>query len=91
MNKQQLASLISEQNGISQAQAILAIDQVTNAIGFALAGGESVKLVGFGTFKQKRKEAGQARNPKTGEVISTEAKNLVSFHASEVFKQTINP
>lgn len=90
MNKQQLASLISAQNGISKAQASLAIDQVTNAIASALLSSDSVALVGFGTFKLKHKEAGTARNPKTGETVPTEAKNLVSFHASQVFKQFVN-
>lgn len=90
MNKQQLVDLIAVTNGISKAQASLAIDQVTNGISKALASGESVVINGFGAFKYKHKEAGVGRNPRTGETIAVKAKNLVSFSAGDSLIKKVN-
>jgi integration host factor subunit alpha len=51
-----------------------------------LVEGQDVKLSGFGNFQIRRKAARPGRNPRTGEVIPIEARNVVTFHASQKLK-----
>ncbi|MDA8788257.1 HU family DNA-binding protein [Schleiferiaceae bacterium] len=81
MNKAQLIDAIAADAGISKAQAKSALDSVTNSIGGALASGDKVSLVGFGTFSVSVRGAREGRNPQTGATIKIAAKKVAKFKA----------
>lgn len=90
MNKQQLIKAMATDAGITQTTATAALQSFEFAVAEALANGETVKLVGFGTFKATPQPARVARNPKTGEEIEVPAKNRVSFVAGKGLKTAVN-
>ena len=81
MNKAQLIDALASDAGISKSQAKAALDSFTNSVGKALAGGDKVSLVGFGTFSVSRRNAREGRNPQTGKTIQIAAKNVAKFKA----------
>ena len=90
MNKSDLIDAIADDSGLSKADAGRALDGFTSAITNALKGGDSVSLVGFGTFAVKRREARAGRNPRTGETIQIKASNNPSFKAGKALKDAVN-
>ena len=90
MNKQELVKVIAKEAGITQAVAGAALDAFIFGTAEALADGESVKLVGFGTFKTTERAAHTARNPATGEAVEVPAKTHVSFVAGRGLKAAVN-
>jgi DNA-binding protein HU-beta len=84
MNKAEFISAVSEAAGTAHVEAI--INVVTNA----LKGDNEVTLVGFGTFKAKKREARTGRNPRTGESIQIAASTVPSFKAGKAFKDALN-
>ena len=60
------------------------------AVGDALAKGESVQLIGFGTFSVKERAAREGRNPRTGEVVKIKAAKTPSFKAGKALKDKVN-
>jgi len=81
MNKAQLIDAIAADAGISKAQAKAALDSFTGNIGSALASGNKVSLVGFGTFSVSHRAARTGRNPQTGATIQIAAKRVAKFKA----------
>jgi DNA-binding protein HU-beta len=61
-----------------------------DAVGEVLAGGDNVKLVGFGTFEMVRREATVGRNPRNGTVIKIPATNVAKFKPGNFLKETLN-
>jgi DNA-binding protein HU-beta len=90
MNKSDLIDSIADNSGLSKADAGRALDGFTSAITKALQAGDSVSLVGFGTFAVKRREARSGRNPRTGETIQIKASNNPSFKAGKALKDAVN-
>ena len=70
MNKSELIDAITQDADLSKAAAGRALDAVINAVTGALKDGESVSLVGFGTFSVKARAARAGRNPQTGATCS---------------------
>ncbi|KOO17053.1 DNA-binding protein HU [Vibrio xuii] len=91
MNKTQLTEVISEQADITKKQANEALDAITKGISQALAQGEEVALIGFGTFKITERAARTGRNPSTGETIQIAASKSPSFKAGKALKEALNP
>ena len=83
MNKGDLIKAISDQSGITKAQATDALNAVVGSISGALASGEKVTLVGFGTFSVSKRAARNGRNPQTGAVIKIKAKKVAKFKAGK--------
>ncbi len=81
MNKAELISAIASKAGMSKASAKKALDAFMDAVTDALAKGERVSLVGFGTWKVAMRQARKGRNPRTKEVITIPAKKVVKFVA----------
>ena len=81
MNKGELIAKIAE-SGLSKKDAGIALDAAIAAIGDALAKGESVQLIGFGTFKKAHRNARSGRNPQTGETIKIAASDSLAFKSS---------
>jgi len=90
MNKSELVNSVAEGAGISKTDAAAAVDTVVDAITGALKKGDSVSLIGFGTFSVKARAARTGRNPRTGETIKIKASNLPSFKAGKALKDAVN-
>lgn len=89
MNKAELIAAVAEQAGITKTEASKAINAVTDNITAALVKGESVLIVGFGTFEAKKKEARTGRNPKTGEAIEIAARTVPGFKPGKDLKDAV--
>jgi len=89
MNK---AELVNEIAGIvgTKKEAQAAVDGVFDAITRAMKQGGSVSIAGFGTFKVDRRKARTGRNPRTGEAIQIEAKNVPKFVPGKSLKDAVN-
>ena len=90
MNKQELVNRVAEDCNLSKADAACAVDAVFSSVTDALRGGDSVSMIGFGTFSVKRREARTGRNPRTGEAIQIAASNIPSFKAGKALKDAVN-
>ena len=90
MNKGDLVAAVAEHADITKAQAVHAVDAVVDAITATLKAGDEVRLVGFGTFSVTQRKAGEARNPRTGEVIKTKASKAPKFKAGAGLKAAVN-
>jgi len=90
MNKGELIEAVAGSAGLSKADAGRAVDAVIDSISGALSGGQTVSLVGFGTFAVKRRAARQGRNPRTGETIQIAASNVPGFKAGKALKDAVN-
>ena len=90
MNKAQLVEKIATDAEISKAAATRALDAFTGAVTSALKEGDSVALVGFGTFSVRERAARAGRNPQTGETIQIAAANIPAFKAGKALKDAVN-
>lgn len=81
MNKTELVNAIAEQAKISKVDAKAALDATVAAISNALAEGDKVALIGFGTFSVTEKGERTGINPRTKEAIKIEARKVVKFKA----------
>lgn len=90
MNKSELIEAIAESVDVPKAQVSRVLDAMTSAVGDALADGEQVALVGFGTFMVRERPARSGRNPRTGETIQIAASKTPSFKAGKALKDRVN-
>ncbi|MDQ1712715.1 MAG: DNA-binding protein HU-beta [Frankiaceae bacterium] len=88
MNKSELVETIAEKVG-GRAQAVKAVEAVLDSIVAAVAKGERVGLVGFGTFEKRVRGARTARNIRTGAPIKVKATSVPAFRAGAAFKETV--
>jgi len=89
MNKSELVDAIAEHADISKADAGRALEGMITAVTKALKKGDTVSLVGFGTFSVKKRAARTGRNPATGETIKIKASKNPAFKAGKGFKDAI--
>ena len=89
MNKTELVEKIAEESGVSKAVAKKMLESVTNTIGEALASGDNVNLIGFGSFNVKERAARNGRNPQTGKDIKIPAKKVVKFNPGKALKDRV--
>lgn len=90
MNKSELIDAIAASADISKADAGRALDATLETITGALKKGDSVSLVGFGTFGVKQRAAREGRNPQTGQTIQIAAANVPGFKAGKALKDAVN-
>jgi DNA-binding protein HU-beta len=90
LNKSELIEKISEKAQISRGAANTALDATIAAVTEALKNGETVSLVGFGTFEVRARAARQGRNPKTGETINIDAAKNPAFKPGKALKDAVN-
>jgi len=83
MTKAELVSKIASNSGITKSQAEKAVDGFVSAVSRALASGDKITLLGFGTFSVGSGSRHQARNPRTGENIKVPTSNVVRFKAGK--------
>ena len=89
MNKAQLTDAVAAATDSSKAEAGRAVEATLSAIGSALSGGDSVSLVGFGTFNVRHRAARMGRNPQTGASIQIAASKSVGFKAGKALKESL--
>ncbi|MCX7846637.1 MAG: HU family DNA-binding protein [bacterium] len=89
MNKADLIDAIAAKAGISKKAAADALDAVTESITKALKKGESVALIGFGTFSVAKRNARMGINPATGEKIKIKAKRVAKFKAGAALAKAV--
>ena len=90
MNKSDLVDHVAASVNLSKTDAAAALEAVMSGITKALKRGEDVRLVGFGTFAPKNREAGMGRNPKTGAPIKIAASKSAGFKAGATLKEELN-
>ena len=89
MNKSELVEALATKAELSKAAAGRAVDVLVEEIVTAVANGDSVTLVGFGTFKSAARAAREGKNPKTGEKLKIAATTVPKFSAGATFKQEV--
>ena len=90
MNKTDLVNKVSEKTGMTKKDAEKALTAITDSITEALAAGEKVQLVGFGTFEVRERAARTGHNPrKQGEVIQIAASKAPAFKAGQALKNAV--
>jgi DNA-binding protein HU-beta len=90
MNKADLIDAVADSADMSKAGAGRALDAAIEAITKALKKGDTVTLVGFGTFSVRKRAARTGRNPRTGEAIKIKASKVPGFKAGKALKDAIN-
>ena len=90
MNKSELIDAITADTDLSKAAGGRVLDAFIGAVTRALKDGESVSLVGFGTFSVKARAARNGRNPQTGATIQIKAANIPNFKPGKALKDSVN-
>jgi DNA-binding protein HU-beta len=90
VNKSELIDAIAASADLPKAAAGRALDATLEAVTEALTKGESVALVGFGTFTTKERAARDGRNPQTGATIQIAAATLPTFKPGKALKDAVN-
>jgi DNA-binding protein HU-beta len=89
MNKSELIDAMADAADISKSAAGRALDALTDSIAVTLKQGETVSIIGFGTFSVKERAARTGRNPQTGATIDIAASKTPSFKAGKALKDAI--
>ncbi len=90
MNKSELIDRIADSSDISKAAAARALDAMVGAIEDSLKDGESVSLVGFGTFLVRDRAPRTGRNPQTGATIQIAGAKVPAFKPGKALKEALN-
>ena len=90
MNKSELIEAVASAADLTKADAGRAIDATVTAITDTLSKGDSLSLIGFGTFSISNRAARTGRNPRTGEAIQIKAAKLPKFKAGKALKDDVN-
>ena len=89
MNKSDSVDAVANDSDMSKAQAARAVDSVLANVGDALGNGDSVSLVGFGTFSVRHRAAREGRNPQTGASMHIAASKVPGFKAGKGLKDKV--
>ncbi|MBP5997320.1 MAG: HU family DNA-binding protein [Azonexus sp.] len=90
MNKTDLIESIATSAEISKAAAARALDATVESIKSALKAGDSVSLIGFGTFAVGERAARTGRNPRTGKSLNIKAAKVPKFRPGKALKDAVN-
>jgi len=89
MTKEELVAKAAQDAGIPKAKATKTLESVLSSITGALAKGDKVSLVGFGTFSVSKRASREGRNPATGKAIKIPAANVPKFKAGKKLKDAV--
>ncbi|XUW93760.1 HU family DNA-binding protein (plasmid) [Burkholderia sp. M6-3] len=89
MNKQELVDAVAPKTGASKAAAAETLDALIGAITTAVTQGDTVQLIGFGSFSTGQRAARTGRNPATGAEIQIAAAKTVKCTAGKAFKDVV--
>ncbi|MEO0377954.1 MAG: HU family DNA-binding protein [Cyanobacteria bacterium P01_A01_bin.17] len=89
MNKGELVEAITAKTNVTKKQAEEILTATTDTIVEAVAGGDKITIVGFGSFEPRDRAARDGRNPKTGAVLKIPATTVPGFSAGKAFKERV--
>ena len=89
MNKAALVDVVADRVELTKESTARVVDELVVAIVAAVAGGDVVRLSGFGTFEARDRRPRTARNPRTGEQLRLSAMTVPAFRPSPAFKQAV--
>lgn len=89
MNKTELIAAIAEKAGTSKKDAEKVVNATFDVISEAMAKGDKISLVGFGTFEVRERAAREGKNPQTGEKIKIAACKVPAFKAGKALKDSV--
>ena len=89
MNKSELIEIVAKEADLSKAAAGKVLEAITAAIVKAVSKGDTVTLIGFGTFKSSKRAARTGRNPQTGKELKIAATTVPRFTAGAGFKAAV--
>jgi DNA-binding protein HU-beta len=89
VNKTELIAKVAEKSDMTKKDAELVVNGVFEVIEEALASGDKVQLVGFGTFEKRSRAARIGRNPQTGEEIQIEESTVPAFKPGNTLKEKV--
>jgi len=89
MNKGDLVDAIADKAGVTKKQADAILTATLDTIQEAVASGDKVTLVGFGTFEPRQRQAREGRNPQSGETMTIPATTVPAFSAGKLFKEKV--
>ncbi len=89
MNKSELIDAIAAKANLTKADAGRALDAFIDTVTETLGKGDTVTLIGFGTFTVKKRQERQGRNPRTGEPMTIKAAKIPAFKAGKTLKDAV--
>ncbi len=89
MNKTKLVDLVAKKAGLTKKEAKAAVDAFISAVKEALSKGERVRLIGFGTFEVRQRNARKGINPRTKKTITIPARKVPVFKPSSELKKIV--
>ena len=90
MNKTELVKIAANEAGVSQKEAEAVIKAAFDAVTKAMADGDKVQLIGFGTFEVRERAARKGINPQTGKEVEIAACKAPAFKAGKALKDAVN-
>lgn len=90
MTKTELVSVVAEKSGLTKVDAERAVKAVVDTVTACLQNGQSLSLVGFGTFSVSQRAARTGKNPRTGEKLEIPAAKTPRFKAGKALKDALN-
>ncbi|MEB3249962.1 MAG: HU family DNA-binding protein [Microcystaceae cyanobacterium] len=91
MNKGELVHAVAERASVTKKEADAVITAAIDTIMEAVAEGDKVTLVGFGSFEARERKEREGRNPKTNEKMVIPATKVPAFSAGKLFKDKVAP
>ena len=88
--KADIVSSVIEQTGLSKKEANAAVDAFVATVREALSNGDSIGLIGFGTFEVRTRAARQGRNPQTGAPLDIPEKNVPAFKPGKQLRDAVS-
>ncbi|HEY9877365.1 MAG TPA: HU family DNA-binding protein [Leptolyngbyaceae cyanobacterium] len=89
MNKGELVDKVAEKASVTKKEADAVITATIESIMEAVANGQKVTLVGFGSFEPRERKEREGRNPKTGDTMVIPATKVPAFSAGKLFKEKV--
>lgn len=90
MNKGELVDKVAEKASVTKKEADAVITATIESIMEAVASGQKVTLVGFGSFEPRERKEREGRNPKTGDTMVIPATKVPAFSAGKLFKEKVS-
>ncbi len=90
MNKGELVDAIASSTELPKKDADTILSALVEAIMEAVAAGDKVTLVGFGSFERRERSAREGRNPQTGETLQIAATRVPAFSSGKLFKERVS-
>ena len=91
MNRTELIEAVAKKSDLSKAAVGRVLEEIIAAVQTAVKKGDSVQLVGFGTFKSVKRAARTGKNPSTGAAVKIPAASVPKFVAGAKFKASVDP